>query len=230
MSNDFFDTLVDVQHAYWRGIAATFEAAQPAGSQRGQAKPDLPGETAAPGSAHPWLGQLDEQLRMFSAWGQQDTLDYPAQLPDWEQSFAGIGSDQGNAAMARLTSIYQRALVAFQSQFADLASQAAADCARECAARETAGQPVTSVRVLFELWCESCDEAYLAVVRGDAYARQFGALVNAGIAVHNARYRQAERRLTLLGLPTRTEMRNLRARVETLSGELAELKKSSART
>ena len=90
--------------------------------------------------------------------------------------------------------------------------------------QDDSGAPITTVRALFDAWIEQAEAAYAERVMGDAYARDFGAWVDAGSAVRLALRTLGGRVSAVLDTPSREEIDVLIKRQYNLQRELTTLR------
>ncbi len=86
------------------------------------------------------------------------------------------------------------------------------------------GPPITTVRALFDAWIDHAEAAYAERVMGDAFARDFGAWVDAGSDVRLALRALGGRVAAFFDTPGREEIDSLIKRQYDLQRELATLR------
>lgn len=79
--------------------------------------------------------------------------------------------------------------------------------------QNTRDAPFDSLRKLYDLWVDACEEVYVEYVSSDEYARLFGRLVNALAAVKRQSSVLLDDMLESMNLPTRREMDTVHRRV-----------------
>lgn len=166
--------------------------------------------------AQGWRGVFDTGV----AW-TRELLDLPALGPqrEWQEAVKGVV----RARLAEQTA-YQQLLTQQQ--------RAQALALRRFAGylRDPSGEPVTSLRMLYDAWIGIAERAYRDVVMDASYSRDFGAWVDSANATRLALRRLEERVAETLDQPQQgaietlvTRQAELQAEVEHLRSELARL-------
>jgi polyhydroxyalkanoate synthesis regulator phasin len=73
--------------------------------------------------------------------------------------------------------------------------------------------PVNSVRQVYNIWVDACEEVYAEYAMSDDYAKRYGEMVNALMAVKQQGARLVDESLEAMNMPTRTEISGLQRRL-----------------
>lgn len=115
---------------------------------------------------------------------------------------------------AQLWLDYQRVLQDYNNAFAKMGNQAVDRLRKKLLENGTEGQPVTTVRDLYALWVDACEEVYAEQVATDDYSALYGELVNAMMALKRHVGLMMDEGLGALNMPTRTEIDTLQERLQ----------------
>ena len=117
----------------------------------------------------------------------------------------GIGREIQMLVQQYLTEelTYQQVLAKYQ-QFHSKVGVSSCDRLRQALAAADIGQ-FNSARQIYDLWVQVCEAVYAQEVATPAFSRLFGELVNAMMALQNARQSLANKILSGLGLPTQRD-------------------------
>jgi polyhydroxyalkanoate synthase subunit PhaE len=172
----------------------------------------------------PLPGDMLKALRPegAAAFGPGEHLDRFLSLP-------GVGytreSQEQYQSLSRRILEYQRAWQAYETGLAGVAL-ASVDRFRarldDAARRE---QPITSMRELFNEWVDVCEEVYGEYAMSDDYARIYGDMVNALMAVKQEGSRLVDEMLEGLNMPTRREISTLHERFQESRREIRNLRR-----
>ncbi|MHA7832996.1 MAG: poly(R)-hydroxyalkanoic acid synthase subunit PhaE [Algiphilus sp.] len=132
------------------------------------------------------------------------------------QELADVHAQMG-PAIAKL----QEALAGFPDQF----QKALAKLIEQ---RTHAGQPVTSLHGMIDLWIEAGELAFADIAHSDAFSRAFGGFTDALSRAKIARSKWLDGQLQTIGLPTRTEMQTSHERLQQARRDIRALKREVA--
>ncbi len=121
---------------------------------------------------------------------------------------------------------HRAATEAYREQLAQVGTGAAERMQARIAAMAEAGEKISSLRQLFDLWVDAGEEAYSEIAFSPEYRRIYGDLVNTMMVVRQGIQKMLERKARQNGLPTRTELDTAHARIHELRREMRELKAS----
>ncbi len=137
----------------------------------------------------------------------------------WQEQWQKLG---------RLTLDYHQAWEAYAAAFRPLAADALERLQRRLADRAGRGEPVSTLRELYDLWVDASEEAYLELVSTDAYARVHGRITNALMALKSHARTMMDDAAGAAGLPTRAGFDTLQQRHQELRREVASLRAGAA--
>lgn len=221
---DALEQVLDGLRKTWQQWSAAASAWPPA---HGMA---TPGQRDAPmqGMATFWDLPMDTWNRMLAT-----VMPLPG---DFTQAFHGNGEhplrDQVNRflsiptvgytreaqeqaqQLARRQLDYLAASQAYQAAFGKLGLQSV-DAFRQ-ALHARAGDPVTSLRELYDLWVEISESAYADFVMTDEYQTLYGRLVNSLLALKQQLALVVDQSLEALHMPTHAEITTLQSRQQAL--------------
>jgi class III poly(R)-hydroxyalkanoic acid synthase PhaE subunit len=86
---------------------------------------------------------------------------------------------------------------------------------------------ITSVKELYVLWVDACEEVYAEYAMSDSYAALYGELVNSLMAVKRQTSRIIDEFLESMNMPTRKEVSTLHKRVQETRRDYNRLKEDS---
>lgn len=89
--------------------------------------------------------------------------------------------------------------------------------------RQSAGQPVSGYRDLYDLWVESAEQVFARVAHSDAYGKLQGELGNASMRLRSHHQRVIEYGLRQFDLPTRSELNSVHLQIRALKQQVAAL-------
>ena len=147
-------------------------------------------------------------------------------------------SQEQHQQLGRLLMDYEKAMGEYQAGFAHLgtASLEAFQTRMQEATKD--GKTINSVREVFNLWVDACEDAYAEYAMTDDYAQRYGRMVNALMAVKRQAALLVDEWLEAMNVPTASEIatlqrrvhdtradyQRLRCQVEVMQGELDENK------
>ena len=220
LSRDSAQESASVVDAWLKGMQA--EAGAPGVPGRGE-------EASSPGTAF-WGLPFDASAHVLSAllplpgnpW-QATKTDALAQLhgrlkENAERLLAvpAIGysreTQEQYQQLARLMLAYAQALQEYRLGFARVAECSAANAAKRLEAADA--ERVESLRQLYDLWVDACEEEYAAYAMSDDYARRYAQLVGALAALKRQVSELLDETLDVMNLPTRRETDALQRRAQ----------------
>jgi len=149
-------------------------------------------------------------------------------------STPGVGytrewQEQGQE-LSRLTLEYQRALQEYLALFRGLNLDVVNRVYRNLGERTKRQQPITTLRGIYDLWVDCSEAAYLELVSTDGYARAYGHMVNALMALKQHGRHLVDEAVGAVGMPTRRSLNTLQQRQQELRRELSSLRSQLADT
>ena len=143
-------------------------------------------------------------------------------------STPGVGytrewQEQGQE-LSRLTLEYQRALQEYLALFRGLNLDVVNRVYRNLGERSERQQPITTLRGIYDLWVDCSEAAYLELVSTDGYARAYGHMVNALMALKQHGRHLVDEAVGAVGMPTRRSPNTLQQRQQELRRELSSLR------
>jgi class III poly(R)-hydroxyalkanoic acid synthase PhaE subunit len=214
----------------WRAIAESWQSGftTPPGGAGVGAFWTLPfdtwSRTASSASIFPgdYLGSHKPEAWGRLAEGLQHDLERFLSVP-------GLGytrevQEQGQE-LTRLVLEYQRALQAYAATFRTLGIDTVERLERRLAELATRGEPVTTLRALYDVWVDSSEEAYFALVATDAYAEAYGRMVNKLMALKKHGRNMVDEVVGAMGLPTGHGLNTLHQRQQELRRDVVALRR-----
>lgn len=127
---------------------------------------------------------------------------------------------------ARLVIEYENAMGLYQVGFGGLGQKSLETFQRHLEAAAAESGPLNSVRQVYDLWVDACEGVYAEYATSDDYAKRYGTMVNALMAVKQQGARLGDEWLEAMNMPTRSEIDGLQRRLhdsrndyQKLSGE-----------
>lgn len=120
----------------------------------------------------------------------------------------------GAQRLARRWLEHQAAQQEYAGLFAGIGVQAVALLRQRLEELGSRDEAVTSLRQLYHLWVDCCEEAYASAVGTDEYSRLYGRLINTLMAVKQDGQHLADDALGMFGMPTRSELETLHRRFQ----------------
>jgi polyhydroxyalkanoate synthase subunit PhaE len=114
---------------------------------------------------------------------------------------------------SRLVMEYERAMGQYQAGFGELGQKSLETFQKHLEAAADASGPVNSVRQVYNIWVDACEEVYAEYAMSDAYAKRYGEMVNALMAVKQQGARLVDEWLEAMNMPTRSEIGGLQRRL-----------------
>jgi len=210
----------------WRAIAESWQSGftMPSGGPGVAAFWTLPfdtwSRTASSASVFPgdFLGSHKPEAWGRLADGWQHDLERFLSVP--ALGYTREVQEQGQE-LTRLALEYQRALQAYADTFRTLGLDTL-EGLEELGKR---GEPVTTLRALYDLWVDSSEEAYFALVATDSYAEAYGRMVNKLMALKKHGRTMVDEVVGAMGLPTGHGLNTLHQRQQELRREVVALRR-----
>ncbi|TVP90389.1 MAG: class III poly(R)-hydroxyalkanoic acid synthase subunit PhaE [Thioalkalivibrio sp.] len=150
----------------------------------------------------------------------------------------GRESQEQHQELGRLMLDYEKAMGEYQAGFANLGQRSLESFQKRMQTAAEEGKTINSVREVFNIWVDACEEAYAEYAMSEDYARRYGRMVNALMAVKKQGARLVDEWLEAMNIPTASEIatlqrrlhdtrsayQTLRSQVERIQGELDENK------
>lgn len=118
---------------------------------------------------------------------------------------------------------YQQYATQLTQHFASVFTQSLQQVPIEVEKRAKAGQPIQSIRELYDLWIECGEQSFAAIAKDDSFVKAQAAHTNALSILKLAEHALLERWLQEHDLPTRSELNSLHQKVRSMSDRIAEL-------
>ncbi|MDZ7751753.1 MAG: class III poly(R)-hydroxyalkanoic acid synthase subunit PhaE [Gammaproteobacteria bacterium] len=115
---------------------------------------------------------------------------------------------------------YQAALQEYNEQFTKIAMNSVDRFRETLLAKGGGDDTITTLRGLYDLWVDVCEEVYAEQVFTEEYSAAHGKLVNALMAVKLQGRTMVDEAVGTLGLPTRREVDSIEKRVQQLRREI----------
>lgn len=163
------------------------------------------GLTRGPGDIH---GHLNQFLAIPSVGYSRETQGQYQHLSrlwlDYQQSMYAYG--------AEIAKVNREALKLFQKKIAELSDIGPVKDGAD-AARKTAQKALTSVKDVYDLWVDACEEVYAEFAMSDEYTQLYGNLVNALMALKKQMAVVSDEVFEAMNMPTHKEVNTLHKRV-----------------
>ena len=130
-------------------------------------------------------------------------------------------SQEQHQHFGRLVIEYQKALQDYAAAMSKLGGRSLERFREKL---EEAEEPVTTVRGMYDLWVDACEDEYGAYTMTEEYAELYGALVNTLMAVKHQGAVMVDETLEGLNMPTRREVNTLHRRLQETRRELRALR------
>jgi hypothetical protein len=141
-------------------------------------------------------------------------------------SVPGLGytreAQEEGRELIRLALEYQRALQSYAATFRTIVPETLTRLQQRFAER---GEPVTTLRALYDLWVDASEEVYLELVATEDHAQAYGRMVNALMALKNHGRNMVDEIVGALGMPTRHGLNTLQRRQQELRREIVALRR-----
>jgi len=163
------------------------------------------GMTHGPGDIH---GHLNQFLATPSIGYSRETQGQYQHLSrlwlDYQQSMYAYGAELGK--------VNQEALKLFQKKVTELADIGPVKDGAD-AVKKTAKKALTSVKDIYDLWVDACEEVYAEFAMSDEYTTIYGNLVNALMALKKQMAVVSDEMFEAMNMPTHKEVNTLHKRV-----------------
>lgn len=147
-------------------------------------------------------------------------------------------SQEQHQQLGRLLLEYEKAMGEYQAGFANLGTRSLDAFRTRMQEATQDGKTINSVREVFNLWVDACEDAYAEYAMSDDYAKRYGRMVNTLMAVKRQAALLVDEWLEAMNIPTASEIatlqrrlhdtradyQRLRCQVEWMQGELDESK------
>jgi polyhydroxyalkanoate synthase subunit PhaE len=144
-------------------------------------------------------------------------------------SIPGVGytreSQEQYQDLSRLLLEYQCAWQAYEAGLARVALESVDRFRARLADAARREQPIGTMRELFNEWVDVCEEVYGEYVMSEDYARAYGEMVNALMAVKHQGSKLVDEVLEGLNMPTRREISTLHERFQESRREIRRLRR-----
>ncbi len=134
--------------------------------------------------------------------------------------------------LVKLQLDYQQALQDYISTYDEIGVKCVEALQEQIQVRMMDGNPIKSLRELYDLWVDSCEQAYGNYVVTDKYVGVYGRLVNSLMALKRHGTMMVDEVLSGMNMPTRSEVDTLHRRLQEtrresklLRAELASIRK-----
>jgi class III poly(R)-hydroxyalkanoic acid synthase PhaE subunit len=121
--------------------------------------------------------------------------------------------------LIKLNIEYQHALQDYAATYSEIGVKCIEALQAKLQERTTEDKPVDSLRELYELWVDSCEQAYAEYVSTDKYAETYGRLINKLMALKRHGTMMADEVLGAMNMPTRIEIDTLQLRLQEVRRE-----------
>jgi polyhydroxyalkanoate synthase subunit PhaE len=135
--------------------------------------------------------------------------------------------------LAKLQLNYQQALQDYAATYDELGIKCVEALQEQIQQRMVEGNPIKSLREVYDMWVDSCEQAYGNYVVTDKYTRVYGHLVNSLMALKRHGTMVVDEVLSAMNMPTRSEVDTLHRRLQearreskALRADLASLRKT----
>jgi polyhydroxyalkanoate synthase subunit PhaE len=115
--------------------------------------------------------------------------------------------------LGRLLLDYEKAMGEYQAGFAHLGMRSLDAFRTRMQEATKDGKTINSVREVFNVWVDACEEAYAEYAMSDDFAKRYGRMVNALMAVKHQGARLVDEWLETLNIPTSSEIATLQRRL-----------------
>jgi class III poly(R)-hydroxyalkanoic acid synthase PhaE subunit len=115
--------------------------------------------------------------------------------------------------LSKLALDYQKAAQDYRMAFAKVGTRSIQRFQDKLQAAALQQGQLTSIRSLFDLWVDACEEVYAEYVITDEYAEIYGETVNALMALKHHSGQLVDEALETMNVPTRREMNTLQERL-----------------
>ena len=114
---------------------------------------------------------------------------------------------------SRLVMEYEKAMGQYHTGFGELGQKSLETFQKRLETTAADSGPVNSVRQVYNIWVDACEEVYAEYAMSDDYAKRYGEMVNALMAVKQQGARLVDESLEAMNMPTRSEIDGLQRRL-----------------
>ena len=136
-------------------------------------------------------------------------------------------SQEQHQKFARLMLEYEQAMSEYQSGFGNLGTRSMEAFRNRLQDRAQEEGPVNSIREVFNIWVDACEEVYADYAMSDEYARRYGHMVNALMAVKYQGAQLVDEWLEAMNMPTRGDLGTVQRRLHDTRAEYQRLRVQS---
>ena len=136
-------------------------------------------------------------------------------------------SQEQHQKFTRLMLEYEQAMTEYQTGFGGLGSRSMEAFKKRLEARAQEGGPVNSIREVFNIWVDACEEIYADYAMSDEYARRYGRMVNALMAVKHQGAQLVDEWLEAMNMPTRGDLGTVQRRLHDTRADYQRLRVQS---
>lgn len=130
--------------------------------------------------------------------------------------------------LAQAALAWQDAIGPYQALLGKAGQQGLERLRSKLAEREEPGRQIETLRGLYDLWIDAAEEAYAEIALSSEFRKVYGEMVNRQMALRQAIQAEVEQHCGELGLPTRTELNAVHARLHGMRRQLRELEERLA--
>lgn len=131
---------------------------------------------------------------------------------------------QQQQQMQKLMLAYQKASQDYHSNLAKAGMRSVDSFKKRLDAAAKEEKPINSMRQVFNVWVDACEEIYAEYALSDEYAKLYGEMVNSLMAVKQHGSKMLDEWLESMNMPTRTEVDTLQKRLHETRRELRALR------
>nr|WP_296751896.1 class III poly(R)-hydroxyalkanoic acid synthase subunit PhaE [Thioalkalivibrio sp.] len=136
-------------------------------------------------------------------------------------------SQEQHQKFTRLMLEYEQAMTEYQTGFGGLGSRSMEAFKKRLEDRAQEGGPVNSIREVFNIWVDACEEVYADYAMSDEYARRYGRMVNALMAVKHQGAQLVDEWLEAMNMPTRGDLGTVQRRLHDTRADYQRLRVQS---
>jgi len=136
-------------------------------------------------------------------------------------------SQEQHQKFVRLMLEYEQAMSEYQSGFGHLGTRSMEAFRKRLEDRAQEGGPVNSIREVFNIWVDACEEVYAEYAMSDEYARRYGHMVNKLMAVKHQGAQLVDEWLESMNMPTRADLGTVQRRLHDTRAEYQRLRVQS---
>ena len=136
-------------------------------------------------------------------------------------------SQEQHQKFARLMLEYEQAMSEYQAGFGGLGARSMEAFKNRLEDRAQKDGPVNSIREVFNIWVDACEEVYADYAMSDEYARRYGRMVNALMAVKHQGAQLVDEWLEAMNMPTRGDLGTVQRRLHDTRADYQRLRVQS---